>query len=856
MEQRLIDVLTNKQENYIAPFLWLHGEDESTLRQEMEKIDQSGIGAVCVESRPHPDFLGEKWWADLDVIMDEARKRNMRVWVLDDAHFPSGYANGAVKQHPEVAKRYVTKYSTDIIGPMKQASLMIDLKPGEQLLGVVAGLRDRQQPFLLHDPIDITDRVKNDLLYWDVPPGLWCLVVIKTTSVGIGRKDYINPIDQASVKLFLNTVYEPHYQRYQADFGQTFAGFFSDEPELGNAAGGKYGHRATIGLNDLPLSWSGALEHDLKEIWDDQFSLKLAGLWHDFVWSESEGSPPKTPLIRYDYMDQATRLYDQCFGSQIGDWCRARGVEYIGHVIEDGNCHSATGLGTGHFFRALKGQDMSGIDVVLQQIRPGLDDSEFFRIGGNGLYHGRFFHYGLAKLGVSLGHLDPKKQGRTMCEIFGAYGWSEGLKLMKWLADHMLVRGVNYWIPHAFSPKQFPDPDCPPHFYASGMNPQFPYFKYLMDYMNRVSHLICGGSHIPNVAVLYDGEADWSGDYVPLENVGEILAKNQIDYEIMPAEILTKLRVVNSVLVAGKEQYQALVICQSQYLPESVIDWCAEAQELGFPVFVLNDIPLGVASGHKLSASVVNDESLVGKLRERGAYEIELTRPSPGLRYYHYQQEKADIFLFFNESSTEIVDTKVRLGGFNKQIYCYNAFMNKIHPLAVTSSQVKLELVPGESTIFIVGQVKNALLSKCLPMGETTLTLQNWRLECIPVDSSEPVFAGPIDTLDNVTAPDKYPYFTGSMEYKTEFTLSAQPSSAFINLGAVYETAEVWINNQYVGVCLAPPYELDISRWVQAGKNTVQVKVVNHLGHRQRDLFSRSLPLEPSGLLGPVVILI
>ena len=63
----------------------------------MGAVYSSGIRAVCVESRPHPDFAGPGWWRDMDIIMDEARKRNMRVWVLDDAHFPSGYCNGLVE---------------------------------------------------------------------------------------------------------------------------------------------------------------------------------------------------------------------------------------------------------------------------------------------------------------------------------------------------------------------------------------------------------------------------------------------------------------------------------------------------------------------------------------------------------------------------------------------------------------------------------------------------------------------------------------------------------------------------------------------------------------------------------------
>ena len=62
-----------------------------------------------------------------------------------------------------------------------------------------------------------------------------------------------------------------------------------------------------------------------------------------------------------------------------------------------------------------------------------------------------------------------------MCEIFGAYGWAEGVKTMKYLLDHMLVRGINYFVPHAFSPK-VDDADCPPSFYNGGKNPLYKHF--------------------------------------------------------------------------------------------------------------------------------------------------------------------------------------------------------------------------------------------------------------------------------------------------------------------------------------------------------------------------------------------
>ena len=166
----------------------------------------------------------------------------------------------------------------------------------------------------------------------------------------------------------------------------------------------------------------------------------------------------------------------------MGKWCSERGVHYIGHNIEDNGAHARLGYGTGHYFRGQTYQSFSGIDVIGTQVVPGMPyHHDGFATGG---CNGEFYHFALGKLGASSAHLERNKEGRAMCEAFGAYGWNEGLKLMKWITDHLIVRGINYIVPHAFNPKEYPDWDCPPHFYAHGYNPQFRYFKYYSDYAN------------------------------------------------------------------------------------------------------------------------------------------------------------------------------------------------------------------------------------------------------------------------------------------------------------------------------------------------------------------------------------
>jgi len=73
------DVRQGREDNYILPLYWQKGESETVIREEMARIQEVGIHAVCVESRPHPDFLGPSWWRDMDLMMEEGRKRGMRV---------------------------------------------------------------------------------------------------------------------------------------------------------------------------------------------------------------------------------------------------------------------------------------------------------------------------------------------------------------------------------------------------------------------------------------------------------------------------------------------------------------------------------------------------------------------------------------------------------------------------------------------------------------------------------------------------------------------------------------------------------------------------------------------------------
>ena len=68
----LSSIINGDGGNYIAPFLWLHNEDDKLVVKELRRIHDCCIGAVCIESRTHEEFCREDW----QIMRKEDRKKN------------------------------------------------------------------------------------------------------------------------------------------------------------------------------------------------------------------------------------------------------------------------------------------------------------------------------------------------------------------------------------------------------------------------------------------------------------------------------------------------------------------------------------------------------------------------------------------------------------------------------------------------------------------------------------------------------------------------------------------------------------------------------------------------------------
>ena len=887
MYSRLEDVLAGRENNYMLPFYWQHGDHTDTIPEEVRRIYDSGARAFCVESRPHRDFCGAGWWRDMDIILSEAEKLGMKVWILDDDHFPTGHANGKIAgEHPELRKWMIAEKHVDVSGPLNDAMILADETNAEHiLLGAYAYRRvpTGKDEFVNDcdpDSVAALPDYSGRFAHFSVPEGCWRIFFLYKTRRGSDKPEYIDMLREESVKVLVDEVYESHYAHYGRYFGSTIAGFFSDEPCMGNGWFGSHLYSCfydnRVGLPGVALPWNDRISEMMKETLGEggesgDILPSLYALWFGFG--------PRTGAIRHAYMDAVTKLYRDCFTRSLGDWCEAHGVMYIGHIIEDMNSHARLGVSSGHYFRSLDGQHMSGIDIVLHQLTPGLSDYDHNCSASGNNADSAFYENVLGQLAASFARIGTQTGGRAMCEVFGAYGWAEGTQVMKWLLDFLLVRGVNHFVPHAFSPA-FPDPDCPPHFGVKGLDPQFEGFTALMKYGNAAAHLLSGGERVTDAAVLYHAEAEWmnrDGELMFTQVPAKILYDNHILYDILPADCFvdgTGSRVYRAEaqkgrLKVGNASYKYLVVPYAEMLPEALLEALKSIEAQGVPV-----IRMEKDSGAGF---------LLGKADAAAERDITVEGDFPQLRIFRTVSDGFNVCMLFNESTDAAADTRIRFAGAEGVDRCTVLDLlngeKSTCPMVNGAYSTKLEPYRSEIIIFpCSGCEKEARPSGNDDADATFPGRTVWDNEsAVPADFDFSIEAArydhpdgyslleaavPCGKLFNVNAADRDPAFSGKLRYKTVFKLpgtvrqaAADGERIAINFGDVGQTVKLTLNGAPQGIRICPPYRFDVTDSLKDGENALTAEVANTLANAVRDPFSAFMAIPASGLTGPVAFI-
>lgn len=194
-----------------------------------------------------------------------------------------------------------------------------------------------------------------------------------------------------------------------------------------------------------------------------------------------------------------------------------------------------------------------------------------------------------------------------------------------------------------------------------------------------------------------------------------------------------------------------------------------------------------------------------------------------------------------------------------------------------TGTIVPLQLEPLESAFIVFRRQTNTqgeeVLATNFPEPRLLLEVNSPWIVAFEKERRGPETPLVLNEPTDITTlePFDVKHYSGKLVYTTSVHVSDKPDgSLFLNLNKVTAMAKVYVNNQYAGGVWTAPYRVDISDLLKEGENELRVEVtttwMNRLiadsglpeTERLTWLFASGWrpdsPLQPSGLMGPVVI--
>ncbi len=843
-----------------GPLFWLHGDETpETLRRYVGKVAEGGNGSFTAESRPHNDWLGAGWWRDLDICVAEARRHNLEMWIFDEKWWPSQTVANQVP--PQYAAKKLAGTFVEVTGPQRFEAAGYR---GERYLAAVAGRVDGEGKIIGETLLDLARYNQAGTLRWAVPKGKWRVLKFAHEQApgviqGGGKNLSVDGASKDCVDWFLQRVYQPHYDRYRADFGKTIKGYFYDEPETQ----GDWGTELNRVLAEWKVDWKKAYV---------AYLFELAG--------------EEQTAAKFQYRDALAEAWGRTMYGGISEWCRQRGVRSIGHFMEHSFLYQRLEFCAGDLMRVQGHGGMGGIDAVFDQFVMGKRVARDYSC------------WQTPKLGSSISHAYGKKDDVAMVEIFGARGQDLTYPEMKWWTDHMHVSGVNFLIPHSFNPKSPHDTDCPPYFYNNGFEPRWPLYRVFADYTSRLSVMLTGGHHVCPVALLYVGQSANLGKRVLPEPMSEVLQDALFDCDWLPYAVFEKqARVRDSEVRLREEAYRVLVVPPVEVIPYGTLAKAKDFFDRGGVVVGYGFLPEKSATLGRSGAEIASlrraiwgaeppppgvtacnrnraggrayflpetptveqiQQSLAGDAGIHPTLEVVAGKTDHWLHVLHRIKEGRDVFFVANqnhEGPARAFTFNLRAQGYPE---CWDAMRNEITALPFTregdTARLSLSLEPNESVLLVFQPRERSLPDRPRPETSSGQVITLHR-EVTPAPT-EPVMPqgsegkGLLNGSSWIWHSDADPARNAPVGKRYFRKLVSLPSGQVVAkavfVGSADNSFELFINGRKAGQGdnspegWRNPVELDVKPFLARGNNLIALIGENTPG----------VAINPAGLIG------
>jgi hypothetical protein len=416
--------------------------------------------------------------------------------------------------------------------------------------------------------------------------------------------------------------------------------------------------------------------------------------------------------------------------------------------------------------------------------------------------------------------------------------WKDAPHTLKRYVDRAFCEGLNMITFHTFANTR-PEHGLPGRAYHAGadINPTTTWWeqgKPFMDYLSRCSYLLKQGKFVGDVAYYYGDKAP---NFFPeFHDVPEKPDLNGLgagyDFDVVNTDVILNRMDVSegNIVLPDGMKYKLLVLPNIEDIPDHVVNKVESMIEAGANVLVQNPEIAETIKGKVLKNSSI-DDALASLSIDK-----DFIGNNEKLDFIHREVGAKDIYFVHNKTDQKISET-CEFRASNKQVEFWDPVTAKQYIIKNTSSNdgvtsVNLEL-PAYGTCFIVfsGEKRE------LPEYNKSVKIQSQEIQTPWTLSFPENWGAPSSVnLDKLISwidheNEGINYFSGKATYSNSFNISketlGEDKSIVIDLGEVFDVAEVFLNNNSAGILWTKPFKVDITDIVKEGENQVEIKITN-----------------------------
>ncbi len=823
-----VETLLELSKNFVSPpnssrpgafWCWLNGDiTKESITNDLEEMKDKGMARVeiwDVEARNNidgafgigPEFLGDESVELIKHALSEGRRLDMRIGMIAS----SGWNAGGSWVTPDWAAKALYSSETKISGgQVYSGSLTFPELPedcpkdenGIPIYSkevVVIAIPDHPEKKIkdLSNLIVLNKQFDGNTLNWEVPEGNWTVLRFVCSNTG---QHLIVPSpnsDGLFIDFFNPSATKKHLAYILDRLGIT--------KENAKDKGLAYLEFDSMELDEA-TPWTDAMD----SIFSAHHNYDILTLLPAFSgWELPEGNDQ----FLYDF--QKT-ISDQLIASHYRtgrDFLAEYGIDLVGE---------AGGPGPPIW-------ESCPVDALKALGSVSIPRGEF--------WHKMWRHIFLVKEVASASHIYGL--GPVDAESFTTWRrWKDAPHDLKKSLDRAFCEGLNSVTIHTFANTR-PEFGFPGRAYHAGIdiNPTATWWeqaKPFMDYISRCSYLLAQGKFVGDVAYYYgDGAPKFfptlQGD--PERPMIADLSAGY-DFDVVNTEvILNRMDAKDGKLVFPDGlNYNLLVLPNIKDIPEEVIEKVERLIKAGANVLVQNPEVAKKIKGKILTNSTIDDALAELALAK------DCSRDENKIDFIHRNVDGTDMYFVTNKTNEPITET-VEFRTTTKQVEFWDPVTSK--QFKITDAQrgegitkVKLKLAAyGSAFIVFTNEDRELEAYNPFTVTQTTAIEAPWKLS-FPENWGAPSSVE-LDKLISWTEHEDegINYFSGTATYENSFTVSKEvidgKKAINIDLGEVYDVAEILINGKTAGVLWTKPYQLNIQDLVQEGENKLEVNITN-----------------------------